>query len=68
MKGISRVEEEGWGAGAGEGGGDFASDQAGFAHASDDYATFAGEQDVDGFLEGGIEASEDVLDGLGFDF
>ena len=46
----------------------FRADQAGFAHAGDDDAAFAGEEDVDGFFEGGIQAGEDVLDGLGFDF
>ena len=61
------MQEEGWRAGAGKRGGDFSADEAGFAHAGDDDAAFAGEQEVDGFFEAGVEAREDVLDGLRFD-
>jgi hypothetical protein len=68
MEGVRGMEEKGGGASAGERGGDFASDQAGFAHASNDYAAFAGEEEVYGFFEGGVKAVEDVSDGLGFDF
>ena len=67
VDGFGGMQEEGRRAGAGESGGDFAGDEAGFAHAGDDDAAFAGEEEIDGFLEGGVEASEDVLDGLGFD-
>src|ERR1700722_13125179 len=68
MEGVGGMEEERWGAGAGEGGGNFAGDQAGLAHAGDDYAAFAGEENVGGFLEGVVQARENVLNGLGFDF
>jgi len=50
---FGRVEEEGWGAGGAEGGGDFLRDDAGFAHAGDDDAAFF------------IAAADDELDGLG---
>ena len=48
-------------------GGNFSRYQAGFAHAGDDHAALAGEEEIDGFLEGAVETREDVLDGLGFD-
>ena len=45
----------------------FARYQAGLAHAGDYDSALAGEEEIDGFLEGFVEASEDILDGLGFD-
>ena len=67
VEGFGGMKKKGWRAGAGEGGGDFAADEAGLAHAGDDDAAFAGEEEIDGVDEGGVEAREDILDGLGFD-
>jgi hypothetical protein len=59
------VKEKGRRASAGEGGGNFAADQARFAHARDDDAAFAGEEKIDGAVEGRVEASEEIVEGLG---
>jgi hypothetical protein len=67
VEGVGGMEEKGGGSGTGEGGRDFAADETGLTHACDDDAAFAMEEDVDGFLEGGVQASEDILNGLGFD-
>jgi hypothetical protein len=68
VEGFAWVKKEGRSAGAGECGGDFASYEAGLAHAGEDDATFTGEEEIDGFFEGGVEACKNILDGLGFDF
>src|SRR5579871_2174176 len=62
------MKEEGGRAGTGECRGDLAGDESGFAHASENDTAFAGKKEIDGFFERGVEAREDVLDGLGFDF
>ena len=67
MERFAGVQEKSWSAGAGEGGGDFSSDQAGFAEACDDYSSFAGVQKFDGFFETGVEAFDQAGDGFGFD-
>src|SRR5579859_6971526 len=67
MEGFGGMQEKGWRAGAGKGGGNFAADEAGLAHAGDDDAAFAGEEQIDGADKGIVEAREDVLNGLGFD-
>ena len=54
-------------AGAGEGGGDFAADETGFAHAGDDHAAFAAVEQLDGLLEAGVEALDEAGDGFGLD-
>src|SRR5260221_10189240 len=65
VKCLSGVKKERWRAGAGKGGGDFAANQAGLAHAGDDDAAFAGEEEIDGADKGIVEAGEDVLASLG---
>ena len=67
MQRFGWVQEEGRRAGAREGGGYLSRYQAGLAHACDYDSALAGEEEIDGFLEGFVEASEDILDGLGFD-
>src|SRR5260221_6349684 len=67
VKCVSGVKKASWRASAGKGGGDFAANQAGLAHAGDDDAAFAGEEEIDGADKGIVEAGEDVLDCLGFD-
>jgi hypothetical protein len=67
VQGFGGMQKEGRGAGAGKSGGNFSSDKAGLAHARDDDAAFASKEQVDGAVESGVQASEDVLDGLGFD-
>src|SRR5690348_16154791 len=67
MEGFRGMQEEGGGAGTRKSGGDFAADEAGLAHTSDDDAAFAGEEEIDGADERVVEAGQDVLDGLGFD-
>src|SRR5882724_7971825 len=62
------MEEEGWSSRAGKCCGDFSPDEAGFSHASDRDAAFAGEQEVHSFFEAGIETRQDVLNRLRFDF
>ena len=68
VESFAGMKKERWRAGAGECGGDFSRDEAGLAHAGEDDAAFAGEEEIDGFFEGGVEACKNVLDGLGFDF
>ena len=62
------MKKERWSAGAGERCRNFSRDEAGLAHAGENDAAFAGEEEVDGFFEGGVEARENVLNGLRFDF
>ena len=68
VKSFGRVQEKGGGSRAGECCGDFSSDEAGFSHAGDHDAAFAGEQKVHRFFEAGIETRQDVLNRLRFDF
>src|SRR5580698_10730719 len=68
VEGFAGVKKEGWSAGAGECCRYLARDETGFSHAGENDAAFAGEEKIDGFFEGGVEAREDVLDGLGFEF
>ena len=61
------VEKKGRRAGTGKGGGNLAADEARFAHPRDDNATFTGEEKIDGTVEGSVEASEEIVEGLGLD-
>src|SRR5882757_11097040 len=61
------MQEEGWRARAGKSGGDFFADDTGFAHTGDDHAAFACEKEIDSAVERGVEARENVLNGLCFD-
>jgi hypothetical protein len=56
MEGFAGVQEQGWRAGAGEGGGQFSSDQAGFAEASYYHSSLARAEKFYGFLEAGVKA------------
>ena len=64
VKGVHAVENDAGGTGAGEGGGDFAADVAGFADANDDDFG-AAAQGVHGEFHGAVErAVEEGADGL----
>src|SRR4029077_18527845 len=62
------MEKKGWRPGAGKRCGDFASDQAGLAHAGDSDAALAGEEDVYRFDKAGVEARLHFLERAGLDF
>ncbi len=61
MAGLARVHVEGGGAGRGQGGGDFAGDVAGLAHAGGDHPAAAAQDGLAGLLEG---LAQPVGDGL----
>jgi hypothetical protein len=61
------MQEERRRTGAGKGGGNLAANQTGLAHTRDDDTAFAREEKIDGAIEGGVEASEEVVQGLRFD-
>ena len=46
VAGLARMHEVRWRAGGGEGGGDLAADMAALAHAADDHAPLAGDQQM----------------------
>src|SRR5262249_32633278 len=62
-----RVEVERRGAGGGEGGRDLLADEPALAHARDDHAAAAGEEDVDRAVEGRVQARDEALDRLGLE-
>jgi hypothetical protein len=66
VEGIDAVEDDGGGAGAGEGGGDFLADVAGLADADDDDFAFRSERaddGVDGEFESVVELGADRFEG-----
>ena len=67
MKSFCGMEKERRSAGAGKRGGNFSADEAGFAHPGDDNVSFAGEKEIDGMIEGSVEACVEVVQGLRFD-
>ena len=67
VKSFGGMEEKGRCAGTGKGGRDFAANQARLAHTGDDDAPFAGEEKIDGAVEGGVETSQKIVERLGFD-
>ena len=67
VRGFGGMHEVGRRAGAGEGGGDLASDVAGLADAGDDDAPGAGEDQFDGAHEAVVQPRAECLDGCGFD-
>ncbi|MCY1441029.1 hypothetical protein D9M71_573280 [compost metagenome] len=64
VEGFSRMQEETRGAGGGEGCNHLLPDQAGFAHAAHDGATFATEDQFDCTLEFAIQALRQLTDCL----
>src|SRR5436853_7852309 len=64
---LRRMQKQRRSAGAGERGGNFATDQARLAYASDDHAALALEQEFDCFVETRIQPAEQAFDGLGLD-
>ncbi len=70
VEGIDAVEDDGGGAGAGEGGGYFLADVAGLADADDDDFALGRERAGDGVdceLEGVVELSADCFEGSDLD-
>ena len=62
MDGFGRMEEEGWGSGARERGGDLAADDAGLPHAGDNHPAAAVKQEPDGMVEAIVEAIDERED------
>jgi hypothetical protein len=59
------VKKKGRRAGTGKGCGNLAANEARFAHPRDDNAAFTGKEEIDGTVEGSVEASEEIVEGLG---
>ena len=67
VDGFGRVQGEGARAGGGEGGGQLLADQAGLAHAGDDDAAPALEDEAGGGGDGEVELFADAVEGVGLD-
>ena len=67
MTGFAGVYEERWRTSAGEGGGDFVTDMAGFSHAGDDHSSGARVEMLDSCDELTVNAFEQGLDRGSFD-
>jgi len=59
------VQKKGRRAGTGKGGGNLAANEARFAHPCDHNAAFTGKEKIDGTVERSVEASEEIVEGLG---
>ena len=66
MAGFAGMDEEGRGAGRGEGGGDFAADMSGFAHAGNDNAALGVLHDVQRLAEGVVKFAFHHAEGFDF--
>ncbi|KFB71148.1 MAG: hypothetical protein AW09_003745 [Candidatus Accumulibacter phosphatis] len=66
MAGLGRMNEKGGGAGAGQGRSDLASDMTGLAHAADDHAPMAIENQQQCLHEVAIDAVDQRQYGVGF--
>ena len=65
VRGLGGVQEPGRRAGARQRGGDLPADDAGLAHAGDDDAAAAVEEELDGALEVAVDAVDEAEDGGG---